>query len=75
MEVKVGIKGVARELLLESDQTAEEVSAAVTAALQGDDDLLTLADRRGRQLLVPADKLAYIEIGEAEARKVGFGTL
>ena len=37
--------------------------------------MFALADARGRQVLVPADKLAYVEIGESEARKVGFGTV
>lgn len=73
MEIKIGVKGVARELVVDSDQSAEEVSAAVSAALA--DGLLTLVDHRGRQVLVPAEKLAYVEIGEAEARRVGFGTL
>jgi hypothetical protein len=75
VEVKIGVKGVGRELLVDSDQSAEEVSAAVSAALTDGSGLLTLVDHRGRQVLVPAEKLAYVEIGEAEARKVGFGTL
>jgi Protein of unknown function (DUF3107) len=74
VEVKIGVKGVGRELVLESDQDAADVTKAVAAALSADGGLLTLVDHRGRQVLVPAEKLAYVEIGEAEARKVGFGT-
>jgi hypothetical protein len=74
VEIKIGVKGAPRELVLETDLSAEQVTAAVTAALT-DGGVLSLADARGRQVLVPADKLAYVEIGESETRKVGFGTL
>ena len=57
------------------DASAEDIAAAVTAALAADDGVFGLADSRGRQVLVPSDKLAYVEIGESETRKVGFGTL
>ena len=75
MEVKIGVKGAPRELVVETDLSAEQIAAAVTASLSSDDGLFTLADSRGRQVLVPADKLAYVEIGESETRKVGFGTV
>ena len=74
MEVKIGVKGAPRELVLETELSAEQITAAVTAALT-DDGVFSLADARGRQVLVPSEKLAYVEIGESEARKVGFGTL
>ncbi len=75
MEVKIGVKGAPRELVLETEHSADEITAALTAALSAEGGVFALADSRGRQVLVPADKLAYVEIGESEARKVGFGTL
>ena len=74
MEVKIGVKGAARELSLESDQTPEDVTEAVRAAL-ADGGVLVLADAKGRQVLVPVDKLAYVEIGELSERRVGFGAI
>ena len=74
MEVKIGVKGAARELSLESGQTPEEITAAVTAALSGG-TALTLTDEKGRQVIVPVDKLAYVEIGEQVERRVGFGAI
>jgi len=74
VEVKIGVKGAARELSLESDQTPEDVAEAVRAAL-ADGGLLVLADSKGRQVLVPVDKLAYVEIGEQSERRVGFGAI
>lgn len=73
MEVKIGVQNTPRELILDSAQTADEVAKAVADALKADLGVLTLVDEKGRRVLVPADKLAYVEIAESEQRKVGFG--
>ncbi|MER5180399.1 DUF3107 domain-containing protein [Streptomyces sp. NPDC002896] len=75
MEVKIGVQYAPREIVLESGQTAEEVEKAVSEALSGKAPLLSLMDDHGRKVLVPADRLAYVEIGEPTARKVGFSAL
>ena len=75
MEVKIGVQFATRELVLESAQTADEVVAAVAEALRADLGVLTLVDEHVRRVLVPADKLAYVEIGEPEQRRVGFGAM
>ncbi|MDP3713270.1 MAG: DUF3107 domain-containing protein [Mycobacteriales bacterium] len=75
MEVKIGVQYAARELVLESAQSPEEVEKAVADALKADLGVLSLVDDKGRRVLVPADKLAYVEIAEAESRRVGFGAM
>ncbi|MEU6171138.1 DUF3107 domain-containing protein [Streptantibioticus parmotrematis] len=75
MEVKIGVQYAPREIVIESEQSPEEVEKAVAAALSGTDKLLALTDDRGRKVLVPADRLAYVEIGEPTKHKVGFGPL
>ena len=75
MEVKIGVKGANRELVVETAASADDVAAAVRAALTVDAGLLVLSDDKGRQVMVPADKVAYVELGESETRKVGFGAL
>ncbi|WP_187363945.1 DUF3107 domain-containing protein [Streptomyces piniterrae] len=75
MEVKIGVQHAPREIILESGQSAEDVERAVADALGGKSTLLSLVDDHGRKVLVPSDRLAYVEIGEPTARKVGFGTL
>ena len=75
MEVKIGVQYAPRELSLESSQTPDEVAKAVDDALRADIGVLTLVDEKGRRVLVPADKLAYVEIAENEQRRVGFGAL
>ncbi|MEU5536064.1 DUF3107 domain-containing protein [Streptomyces sp. NPDC020362] len=75
MEVKIGVQYAPREIVLESGQSVEEVERQVAEALAGKTQLLSLQDEKGRRILVPADRLAYVEIGEPTVRKVGFGTL
>ena len=75
MEVKIGVQYAPRELVLESAQSADEVAKAVSDALKADLGVLTLTDEKGRRVLVPADKLAYVEIAESEQRRVGFAAL
>ncbi|MFB7474898.1 DUF3107 domain-containing protein [Kitasatospora sp. NPDC056184] len=75
MEVKIGVQNAPREIVIESSQTADEVQNAVAKALEGTEKLFSLSDEHGRRIIVPAERLAYVEIGEPAARKVGFGTL
>lgn len=73
MEVKIGVQQSAREISLETDRTPDEISADVRAAL-ADGGILTLDDDKGRRVLVPADRIAYVEISAATSRRVGFGS-
>jgi hypothetical protein len=73
VEVKIGVQYAPREIVLESGQSVEEVERLVNDALAGKTPLLSLQDEKGRKILVPADRLAYVEIGQPTVRKVGFG--
>ncbi|MDI3314871.1 MAG: DUF3107 domain-containing protein [Mycobacterium sp.] len=73
MEVKIGITDSPRELIFTTRQTPDEVEALVTAALRKDSDVLSLSDERGRRFLINTAKIAYVEIGVADVRRVGFG--
>ena len=75
MEVKIGVQNAAREVVLESAQTAEQVSKTVSTALAAGKGVLDLVDEKGRRVLVSVEKIAYVEIGEPEARRVGFGAM
>ncbi|RSS48209.1 DUF3107 domain-containing protein [Streptomyces sp. WAC07061] len=75
MEVKIGVQHAPREIVLESDLSAEELEALVAAALSGTEPLLSLTDVKGRKVLVPSDRLSYVDLGEPSVRKVGFGAL
>ena len=75
MEVKIGIPSVPRELRIETPSTPEEVENALKAAIAADAGVLVLADVNGGRVLVPADKIAYLEFGGTEPRRVGFSSL
>jgi Protein of unknown function (DUF3107) len=74
VDITIGVQHLTRELVIESDQTSEEVSALVEAALGGK-PVLELRDVRGRRVLVPTASIGYVEIGSEETRRVGFGSL
>lgn len=72
VEVKIGVQNAVRELVLESDQTPDQVTAAIDEAVAAG-GTLRLTDDKGRLVIVPASVLAYVELGAPETRRVGFG--
>ena len=62
MEVKIGVQHAQRELVLDTDSTPEDIEARLVEALAGN-GVLRLADVKGRAVVVPADKIAYVELG------------
>lgn len=74
MEVKIGVQYAPRELVLDSAQTPAEVEATVSDAIGKGEGILTLVDEKGRRVIVPVEKIAYVEIAEAQTRPVGFST-
>jgi hypothetical protein len=74
VEIKIGVQDIARELTVETEATSAEVEASLKKAL-ADGGLLTLADEKGRKVLIPAAKIAYLDLGQEKARPVGFGSL
>ena len=76
MEVKIGIQSVARELVVETDTPADEIERLLGNALaDGAHSVFAVPVAKGGKVLVPADKIAYVEFGGPEARRVGFGNL
>ena len=77
MDVRIGVTYSPKELdlELEDDAGAEAVRGQVESALAGGGGaVLWMTDRRGRQIGVPVDKIAYVEIGAPGAdRRIGFG--
>jgi uncharacterized protein DUF3107 len=76
VDVRIGVTQAPREVSVElaEDTDREVVRKQVEAALGGAVDVLWLEDKKGRTIAIPAAKIAYVEIGSADAsRRIGFG--
>ncbi|GAB2471436.1 DUF3107 domain-containing protein [Streptosporangium sandarakinum] len=73
MEIKIGVRSVHRELIVETDLTAEQIEEELHRALAPERGVFGITDTGGRKVLVPISSLGFIEIGEEESRPVGFG--
>lgn len=75
MEVKIGIQNIPRELVVETNVSAQELEQALTQAMTSEDGgLFVLPDDKGGKLLIPAGKIAYVELSDVEQRRVGFAS-
>jgi len=72
VEIRIGIANTARELNFESDQSADAVAKAVSAALEGGQPAVTFTDVKGNSYIVPTAGIAFVEVGTEESRRVGF---
>ena len=72
MEVKIGVQQAQRELIVEVQESAEEVEKHVSEVLSSGEGVITLTDVKGRRVVVPGTKVAYVEIGTGVAGTVGF---
>ena len=76
MDVRIGLiqNGKELELQLEDDVDTAALRDQVDTALKSG-GTLWLTDRKGRQIGVSAEKLAYVEIGSPDdGRRIGFGS-
>ena len=73
MEVKIGIQMAARELVVDTEASPEEIKQALMAAV-AENKLFVVTDSKGGTILVPGDKIAYVEVDQAEPRRIGFGS-
>jgi hypothetical protein len=74
VEVKIGVQYAPRELVVDSAQSPAEVEATVNDAIAKGEGVLSLVDEKGRRVIIPVDKIAYVEIADASTRPVGFST-
>jgi hypothetical protein len=76
VDVRIGVTYTAKEISVELPDDADPaaVKGDIESALGDDSSVLWLTDRKGRQVGVPIDKVAYVEIGSPDAdRRIGFG--
>jgi hypothetical protein len=76
LDVHIGVTYTGKEIELEmaDDASPDDVIKRVEAAVGTSGGVLWLSDKRGRSVGIPADKVAYVEIGSpGDDRRVGFG--
>jgi hypothetical protein len=71
VEVKIGVQYAPRELVLESKLSPKDLSETIEQAVTNG-GVLRLEDEKGRQVYIPAEKIAYVEVAATNVRSVGF---
>ena len=77
MEIRIGITQAPREVVFEidDDKARTAFKSAVEQALAGKAESVSVTDAKGREIIVAAAKIAYVEFGAPEGtRKLGFGS-
>ncbi|MBV9160494.1 MAG: DUF3107 domain-containing protein [Pseudonocardiales bacterium] len=72
MEIKIGVADSPRELTVSTADSPDQVEAIVAEAMRNAQGMLILVDDKGRRYMVPTSRVAYVEIGPADSRRVGF---
>ncbi|MFW0108566.1 DUF3107 domain-containing protein [Rothia sp. P6271] len=71
MDVKFGIRNMPREVVIESDKDPVELRQLIARAMDKG-EVLELEDDKGNVVLIPGDKIGFVEIGSETKRRVGF---
>ncbi len=74
MEVRIGISDVGREVTLRTKTSADDVVEQLHKAVT-ENSLFEIVDEQGRRVVVPASKVAYLDLGSSDVRAVGFGAV
>ncbi|MCW2886698.1 MAG: hypothetical protein QOE54_1271 [Streptosporangiaceae bacterium] len=74
MQVRIGVQSVAKEIVVDTTVSADEIEQSLMEALQTENGVFILVDERGGRVVVPAAHVGYLEISEDESRSVGFST-
>ena len=72
MEIKIGIRHIAREIVVETSEAKEILMEKVSKAIE-DGSLLQIMDDKGNTTLISGAQIVYVELGSDAKRHVGFG--
>ncbi len=76
MDVRIGIaqSGQVIEMELADDTDREELKKLLDKSLGDDDAVLWLTDKKGKDVAMPASRVAFVEIASDDPdRRIGFG--
>ncbi len=76
MDVRIGIAESSQviEVELGNDTDRDALKSQIEEAVAGSSEVLWLTDRKGKDLAVPAQRIAFIELGTTDTERwFGFG--
>ena len=76
MDVRIGLSNTVREVELElpDDADVEALKTQVAEGLGNGSTMVWLTDRKGRQVGLVVEKIAYVDLGtQADKGRIGFG--
>jgi hypothetical protein len=74
MEIRIGVVHTPKEIALELEGSVDDVKKSIAKALSDDDGVLWLTDKQGREIGIPSERIAYVEVEpDGAAKRVGFG--
>jgi hypothetical protein len=76
VDVRIGVIHTVKEIDIElpGDADRDKIRKAIDTAMSDDSGTLWLTDRHGREIAVPAARIAYVELGSPDSeRRIGFG--
>ncbi len=76
MEIRIGIAESPQTLEVElaPDSDRDAILADIEKVLGGDASVLRVTDRKGKEIIVSATKISFVEVGSGDAdRRIGFG--
>ena len=71
MEVRIGVQDSSREVIFETKSTSDQITKEIENAVKNK-NLLSLVDEKGKKILIPGDRITFVELGAPEQRRVGF---
>ncbi|MDH3752697.1 MAG: DUF3107 domain-containing protein [Acidimicrobiia bacterium] len=77
MNVRIGVLHTPKELDIEMPDETDggELRADIEVVLSSGDGVLWLTDKKGRQVGVPVERIAYVDVGpDSGGTRIGFGS-
>lgn len=74
IELKIGVENSPQVLVIDVTLSTDEILDAINEATTNG-TAFSVADPKGRRIVVPGSKISYVEVGEPNTRRVGFGVL
>lgn len=71
MEIKIGMKSVAREIALDVDKSLDELQKLFKDAITKG-EIIDLVDKRKSHTILNAGNIAYVEFAPERQNRIGF---